>query len=334
MARLLDVIDPSSDRRKPPCPLSGVCGGCDWLFIDYPRQVNLKKEIFLESMGRIGKLSALPAPETVPSPEFGYRRRAQFKIDDARKIGFFKRETNNVVAVNCCPLLTEPVNALLARCAAEPAMIPEGVHNIRIIGGDRAVASHPVIPGLTATTVTISCGTRSFDVGGGDFFQGNRFLLESMGMWVASRCEGATLADLYGGVGFFSLMAAGTFGKGWLIESAGEMVRRAQENYRRNGVIIIDAVAAQAEMMTAYLPPRLDVMIVDPPRPGLTWKVREAIARYAPASIIYVSCNCATQARDCGFFVNRVGYMVAATALFDCYPNTHHIESIVVLKRR
>ncbi|MBN1574906.1 MAG: class I SAM-dependent RNA methyltransferase [Chitinispirillaceae bacterium] len=334
VAQVRDIIEQSPDRRVPPCPHFGHCGGCDWLFIDYPRQISLKREIFLESMQRIGKLRDIPAPDVIASPEFGYRRRVQLKIDDAKAVGFFKRESNEVVAVGRCPLLAERLNALMAHVNETPAALPKGLYNLRVIDGDTDIASHPVLPGITRATTAITCGSRSFEVGGADFFQGNRFLLEPMAVWAASHCgHGGTMADLYGGTGFFSLMLAGSFEKVVLIESDPEMVRRAKGNCMRNAVGNISAFAAEVESMEDRLPPQLDVLIADPPRPGLSPKAREAIARCAPGSIIYVSCNCATQARDCGFLVKKAGYSITAAALIDCYPNTHHTESIVLLKK-
>ncbi len=333
VARLLEVLEPSPDRCAPPCPHFGVCGGCDWLFINYERQVALKREIFLEAMKRIGKLSAIPEPDSIASPQFSYRRRVQFKIDDAKRIGFFKRESNDVVAVARCPLLTERCNELLMRCAETPEVLPDNLYNLRAIDGDETIASHPVLAGITRATTAISCGPVTFEVGGEDFFQGNRYLLERMCGWAAAHCSGTVMADLYGGTGFFSLMLAGLFNKGWLIESDREMMIRAKNNFRRNNVGNIQAISAPAELMERYLSPRPDFLIVDPPRPGLSRKVNEAIARCAPETIMYVSCNCSTQARDCGFLVKEAGYAITAAALIDLYPNTHHGESIILLKK-
>jgi 23S rRNA (uracil1939-C5)-methyltransferase len=61
--------------------------------------------------------------------------------------------------------------------------------------------------------------------------------------------------------------------------------------------------------------------------------VREGIARCNPSALLYVSCNPSTQARDLGFFIRHGGYAIDKMALFDFYPNTHHIETVVLLKK-
>lgn len=327
------ILQPSPDRRSPPCEYFGICGGCDWLFIRYARQAKLKKEIFLESMERIGRLKQVPQPEIVTSAEFGYRRRAQLKLDTQRKTGFFKRGTNDVVQITSCPLLTERLNGLLKALNENPSLISRAVRNLPVIDGDHTVASSPRVDGHTGEITDIRCGSFTFELKGTNFFQGNRFLLEKLGRWGTAWCSGDTILDLYGGTGFFSLMFAGKVTRGWLIESEKKMVAQANDNFRRNGVGHIMAIAAFAENLEQCLPGIPSTVIVDPPRPGLTRKVREAMARFAPEVLIYVSCNCSTQARDCGFFCNRVGYHIAATALFDLYPGTHHIESVVVLTK-
>jgi 23S rRNA (uracil1939-C5)-methyltransferase len=327
------ILEPSPDRRSPPCEYFGICGGCDWLCIEYTRQVELKKAVFLESMERIGRLKKVTQPEIVTAAEFGYRRRAQLKLDAQHNAGFFKRGTNDVVKIVSCPLLTERLNDLLKALNGNPSPVRGAITNLPVIDGDHTAASVPVLDGHTCKVTDISCGTFTFEVTGTSFFQGNRYLLEKLGRWGTAWCSGDSLLDLYGGTGFFSLMFADRVTQGWLVEAEKKMVTQANDNFRKNGVTHITAIAASAENVEQCLPRVPSTVIIDPPRPGLTGKVREAMARIAPEVLIYVSCNCSTQARDCGFFCNRAGYRIAATVLFDLYPGTHHIESIVVLTK-
>ena len=73
------------------------------------------------------------------------------------------------------------------------------------------------------------------------------------------------------------------------------------------------------------------VMVVDPPREGLSRAVRDALVQMAPQRIVYVSCAPATLARDVGELV-RAGYAVDAVDLFDLFPQTHHLEAVVALQ--
>lgn len=331
--RLLEIREYSPVRRPPQCGLYGECGACDWLHIEYSSQMEMKCSVFKESMGRIGRISDIPDPVRLSSPEFGYRRRAQLKVSPSQKTGFYRRGSNTVVPVCRCPLLTGRLNALLGVVNQNPQTLPADVRNLRVIDGDDSVASDPVVPGHTQHTTTISSAGSTFTLEGSHFFQGNRFLLEKLGTWAEPWCAGDSLVDLYGGAGFFSVMLAHTVKKGWLVEADRAMADQAAAIFKQNCISHFKVVGAVAESMEHFIPAGPACMIMDPPRPGLTRKVREAVARNAPGTIVYVSCNCATQARDCGFFCNRAGYDIVATALFDLYPNTHHSESIVVLKR-
>ncbi len=331
--RPVEILKASPARRDPPCPLAGTCGGCDWLHIIYKEQLAIKKEIFLECMRRIGRIENLPAPETIASGEFGYRHRARMKIDVQGNAGFFARSTNRVVPVQNCPLLTGPLNTLLTSLSERNLVFPGQVKNLMLVSGDDgSVASHPVIDGHTSKSVTITAGARTFEVPANGFFQSNRPLLERLGSWARAYTGGGRCIDLYGGSGFFSVMLADQFRQGLLIESADINAAGARINFKRNRIEHFTAVKGTAEQLRELAGAEpIDCLIVDPPRSGLDGKVHTAIAALKPRTVLYVSCNPPTQARDAGFLMKNAGYTVQHAALFDLYPNTHHIESILLL---
>lgn len=335
IARVIDIIKPSPARREPPCPLAGICGGCDWQHITYPEQIKIKKEIFIECMKRLGRLKELPSIETIAAQEFGYRHRAQIKLDEHGNAGFFARDTNDIVCVQKCPLLVEPLNALLDDFSKQQFVLPLAEKNFMVIAGDNgAIASSPKISGRTSRSVTIHAGARSFEVQSGSFFQSNRPLLERLGTWAAPFVQGDRCIDLYGGSGFFSIMLADRFKRGLLIESVDAHVAEAALNFKRNGLSNFEAKKGTAEEIVALTGPEpVDCLIVDPPRTGMTKMVLEGIVALKPGTVVYVSCNAATQARDTGFLVNTAGYAISQAVVFDLYPNTDHMESILILTK-
>jgi 23S rRNA (uracil1939-C5)-methyltransferase len=292
--------------------------------------------MFVDCMRRLGRIENLPPIEVIAAEEFGYRHRAQFKIDMNGNAGFFARQTNTVIPVRRCPLLTGPLNNLLDDIAGRKISLPGPLKNLFAISGDSgSIASYPVIAGRTSESVTITVGNRTFEVPGYGFFQSNRPLLERLGTWARDYVEGKFCVDLYGGSGFFSAMLADRFKKGLLIESIGAQVSDACENFKRNGIGHFQAIEGIAEDLSALTVSKsADFLIADPPRPGLTEKVRQAVAKLAPKTILYVSCNPSTQARDAGFLVTAAGYAVTRAAIVDLYPNTHHIESLLILEKR
>jgi 23S rRNA (uracil1939-C5)-methyltransferase len=129
-------------------------------------------------------------------------------------------------------------------------------------------------------------------------------------------------------------MLAEKFGRGLLIEASDDMATRAMTNFSNNSITNFKALRNTAEnlgtVMRWFMP---DVLIVDPPRTGLPSKTREAIAGALPACVLYISCDPSTQARDVNFLMTKAGYVIERAALFDLFPNTHHCESVLILRR-
>jgi 23S rRNA (uracil1939-C5)-methyltransferase len=300
-------------------------------------QLSMKKEIVLDCFARIGKIKELLPIEIAASPELGYRQRAQFKVDSVKKsLGFYKRKSQEVVAIHHCPLLRPALNDMLGHGNDIIALLSSHVDQIKLIEGNQSITSSPVLPGFTSKTTTILVPPFSFIVSGDGFFQGNAFLCEKMGNWVKQLIQGEYFIELYGGVGFFSVFLHDRFKKGVTVEAMESQVALSETNLKKNGISNISAIVATAEdyldrIKNISYP--IDSIIVDPPRTGLSQKAREGIRRCKPLTILYISCNPSTHSRDVGFFVNNGEYRIDAMELFDLYPNTHHIESMVLLRR-
>ena len=95
----------------------------------------------------------------------------------------------------------------------------------------------------------------------------------------------------------------------------------------------VDAVRQPVEDFVAGSPPRPDVLIVDPPRTGLSREALEGVIRLQPPRVIYVSCDVATLARDSKRLVES-GYRIEEAKAFDMFPNTPHVETVMVFETR
>ncbi|MBN1604029.1 MAG: class I SAM-dependent RNA methyltransferase [Chitinispirillaceae bacterium] len=329
-SKSVKLIEASEKRRIPLCPCFGVCGGCDWQYISYETQVELKRNIYRDSFRKISSIAQLPDPEIFTSPETGYRIRARAQIRNDGRLGFFRKNSNDIVAIQSCPLLSGKLNQLFTN--SFPVRNDRRKNELKLIEGDTSVASDPIIAGFTESQADITIDGKLFRVNGGDFFQSNCFVNERLGTWFRPFVGGGLCIDLYGGCGFFSMMVASRFKKGLLIESVRSQVEHARSNFFNNGIHHFKAICSDSENLHSVCSQRPDCLIVDPPRPGLTPQVRSAIAALKPAKIVYVSCNISTQARDCEFFIKEMNYRIIRSALFDCYPNTSHIESVMILE--
>ena len=142
--------------------------------------------------------------------------------------------------------------------------------------------------------------------------------------------------DLYTGIGTIANYVASQARKVIGVEYVPEAIEDARENARFNG--ITNTVFYAGDMKDVFTLPFVeqngmpDVIILDPPRAGVHPKVVERILEIQPARIVYVSCNPATQARDLALLNDA--YDITAVQPVDMFPQTHHVENVVQLKRK
>jgi 23S rRNA (uracil1939-C5)-methyltransferase len=180
--------------------------------------------------------------------------------------------------------------------------------------------------------VECEAGGRPYRVGHFSFFQVNRFLVEELVREVVEKEEqGNAALDLFAGVGLFSVPLAKRFKRVVAIEANPAAARDLEANAR--GGAAIEVRTADAERFLEKYKDKPELVVLDPPRAGLTSAAIKQVARIAPARITYVSCEPPTLARDLAAFV-QAGYEIATIHLFDLFPQTFHIETVVRLRRR
>ena len=172
-----------------------------------------------------------------------------------------------------------------------------------------------------------------FVVSAGSFFQVNTqvaeliidYLLE-----VLSLDEDSLVLDVYCGVGLFSVFIAPLVKKVIGIESSPS----AGEDFLYNlaGYDNVELFDIPAEDVLPHLKLTPDVILLDPPRTGISKKVLDSVVSLAPDTIAYVSCDPATLARDANRF-EKQGYTLQESTPFDMFPQTYHIESVNILQR-
>lgn len=144
-----------------------------------------------------------------------------------------------------------------------------------------------------------------------------------------------TVLDLYCGTGTITLVMARRAGRAIGVELVEQAIADAKENARRNGIenaAFFCADAGEAAKRLAQEGTRPDVIVVDPPRKGLSTDVIGAIAQMAPQRVVYVSCDPATLARDVKLLAER-GYRLQSAEAVDMFPRTAHVETVVSLSQ-
>ena len=228
---------------------------------------------------------------------------------------------------------------------AMAAFLAEG--NPRIASIVRSIRSVPETAAPLEQTSLLFGKTHITEVIGGlrfglrieTFFQTNTAQANTLVDLVkefAGDVAGAEVVDVYCGVGVFTLALAAMGAKAMGVELVPEAIEAARENALANGIagtcfVAGDARHILAEVLPAGLAPK--VLVLDPPRGGAGGKVMRRIARSQPHRIIYVSCNPTSLARDLMELI-PFGYRVTLVQPVDMFPQTYHVETIVVLDRR
>lgn len=183
----------------------------------------------------------------------------------------------------------------------------------------------------------ILCGLR-FRISPRSFYQVNRTQAERLygkALAAAGLTGTETVLDLYCGTGTITICLARQAKRAIGVELVGAAIRDAQENARRNGIgnaefFCADAGQAAQRLCAAGETP--DVIVVDPPRKGLSADVIEAMVRMAPQRMVYVSCDPATLARDVRSLTQQ-GYALAHAEAVDLFPRCAHVETVCRLER-
>ena len=164
----------------------------------------------------------------------------------------------------------------------------------------------------------------------------NRLLIRRS-MQLLDPRPGERIADLFCGLGNFSLPIARRGATVVGIEGSDALVARAAGNARRNGLEACSAFHAanlfEATEDSLAALGALDKILIDPPREGAIAVVKALSAAQSPARIVYVSCNPATLARDAAVLVREKGYVLRGAGIANMFPQTSHVESIALFER-
>ena len=188
---------------------------------------------------------------------------------------------------------------------------------------------------LTETMILKNGDELSFDILPQAFFQVNTYQAEKLYQEVvnlASADSHGTVFDLFCGTGTIGLFLAKHCEQVLGIELNEESVKAARENATKNNVFNIDFYVGDVGKLIHELKERPSLIVVDPPRAGLTEKMIKKMNDFGAGKIIYVSCNPATLARDCQW-LSEYGYKVKSVQPVDMFPHTFHIENVCLLER-
>ena len=337
---IVELIEPGPDRVDAPCSVFGRCGGCRWQHLAYPAQLEAKRKILREALTRIGGWMPPEEIPFTPSPSgYGYRTRARVLLGRAG-VGYRREASHALCPVERCPILVPELDAELARWAGgegsqgrvdapeEWEMVADDGGSVRRHGleGSAAALPAPSEFSVAGDRMTISPGT---------FVQANRLLHAALHRAVlAAAGRGARALELHAGAGFFSLVLARQFEALEVVESSSGAVADLRVNLARAGLSHVQVSEGHVDrMLESRARDGVDLVLLDPPRAGLSESASAALIEIAAPRVVYLSCDPATLARDTAR-LGAGGYALESVEGFDLFPQTAHLEALVVLTRQ
>lgn len=341
-----------------PCRYYGRCGGCPLQGVDYAEQLARKREFLRQAFLHTEGAGPVPDIEAVPSSPFEYRNRVQFhRLSPAiasagartrartlkpggasePRFGFMSRAGRDgeegrapeIVPVRDC-LIADPA----IRRALQADAIRPPVHKDRfsVYGRDGAL----FVEGDGGGAVSIAGRTLRMDAG--VFFQSNGVMLEALLdgiLRIAATADRAgRAADLYCGVGTFAAFLQDRFRAIDLLEADRDAIALARLNVKADGARFFAqddrrfALNAARNKAGPYV-----FAVADPGRQGMDEAMCRFLASGGCGLLCYVSCNPSALARDAAL-LRASGLALEALSFYDFYPQTRHVESLAVFRRR
>ncbi len=306
-ARLIAVVDPSPRRVQPPCPYFGRCGGCSYQHLDALEQADLKRRQVEQTLRRIGRFESVNVHPTVPSPrDYGYRNRITVHVRGG-VTGFYSAEeggARGLIDIAGCPIAEPAVNDALTRFRSRPR--PREGH---------------------CTLRTSAEGHRAFRQTNDEAADKLLALVTDL---VPTDPAATHLIDAYGGTGFFARHLRERFDDVVTLEWDQRAAAVARHGAAPNERFICGDVSESLPDALAAAPADLTLLILDPPGEGLPTQVRQTVLDALPRTVIYVSCNPATLARDLATLHPR--YALISVTPLDMFPQTAQIEAVAFLQ--
>ncbi len=335
---VLEVLEASPHRVVPRCDVFGTCGGCTWQHVDYPTQLQAKAAIVADALRRLGRIEVDEPVPITPSPApYGYRARARL-VEEGDHLGYRMRRSHRVCVVKACPVLRPELESVLARPRRASAGREPGSEWELAVGSDGVARAERLrgAAGSPGAASELRLGEDRLRVSHGVFAQANALLLESLATAVSREaCKpggGVGAVELYAGAGLFTLALARRFDQVWAVESHPGAVADLRFNLGQAGCDNVHVHEGPVEgVLPAFGLRRPDVLLLDPPRTGVTPAALACVVELAPARIVYLSCDPATLARDLARLRDD-GYRVRAVEAFDLFPQTPHVEVLATLE--
>ena len=368
-AQLIQVLVPSPDRQAPFCEHFDECGGCQLQHLTVSAQRDVKVKWLRNHLRNIETPSEVTR---LTSDDFGYRRRARMSVFVKQgnvRLGFRSKASKDIVDINQCPVFVESLQQAYSafRKAFLTSSLAGKIGHVELLQDANGVSILLRQSRSVSDDERLSLNDWAHTNGitlywqppederlkgdalhhyfvddvrihfhPQDFIQVNERINDAM---VAQAMEWLKLTkddvmlDLFCGAGNFSLPLAKRVAQVIAVEALESMVDKGRFNAKQANLENVEFIAADLTQS----PPnkikkaKISKVLLDPPRAG-AFEFLPTLVRLKPESILYVSCNASTLARDVEYLVEN-GFRVTRVCMMDMFPQTTHIETMMLLQK-
>ena len=352
---ITEIHEPSPLRVATPCPVFGICGGCQLQHMRYDAQLTWKQEIVAQLLRDSGNFTEPPMLPTVACDNpWHYRNHMRFSVNRNGQAGLTATGTRRVLPLVDCSIAHEQINQALSIVSQRNNPKPQVL--MRCGTATKQMLIQPEQPpevvqqlaeaGITLCTDTMEeqLGGKTFRIRPSSFFQTNTTQAEKMTQMVLhgllsssddiaiqGQQQPLTVVDAYCGVGTFALLLSRHVERVIAIEESASAIKDAQWNMRH--VENVEILKGKVEDVLSNLAMPLDGFVIDPPRAGCQITVLETLLKHPVKRIVYVSCEPSTLARDLDVLCHRQStYRLLSVQPLDMFPHTAHIECVAILE--
>lgn len=348
-AKSTKITNENKNRVLPKCPYYNLCGGCNLEHITIEYEDEFKEQKIKEILKKYANVDTC-LKMNKNDKELFYRNKITLKIENG-KWGYYNESTHQICPISKCLIANNTINAFLDN--HEFNDINNGTITIRtnsegcillIINTlDKIKIEKDKLPSnIVGIVLNNKCVYKDnyfydyiddmkFKVSYDSFFQVNNYMASNIFKILKNNISGKNLLDLYCGVGTLGLSLKDNFKNIYGIEKVKNAIIDAKHNAKINNVSNAFFYDGDTSAILNKLNQKFDTVIVDPPRSGLNKETLEHIKRINPKTLVYVSCDPMTLARDISELTD---YKVIKVNVLNMFPRTYHVECVCVLNRR
>ena len=319
-AKVINYIETSKDRIEVDCPYYNKCGGCNLRHLSYEKENEYKENKVKELLKHIGNID-IKINNIVYGEEYNYRNKVTLHNSN-NKIGYYEKNTRNIIPIDKCLLLDEKINNSIDKIKTNDKEIIIRTSN----------DSNEILFNEDKFIIT-NIGNKKYYLSKDSFFQINKFITKDLYDLVRKGIKKRynNCLDLYCGIGSIGIYISDLVNNVIGIDYNLSNIEDANKNKELNNIENISFICDKVENRIDSFKD-IDLIIVDPPRSGLDNKTKRYLKEINPETIIYVSCDPATLSRDLNDLIDY--YNIKEITPVNMFPRTYHVESVSVLSRR